>query len=178
MPGPHSTTLRRRPPAGVRAAVVAAALGGLAAPASAAAQLPTWIFDSAARPALTGLWRESVAARAERVACLAGTIGPDTVWITGAKPVPGKADSLGADPEPSLAACRAPEWIGTVHTHIRSTDDPHGVGRFSPGDRAMMSEWAIRWGRKGAFCVLYTATGAHCELYPPGKPGRVIPAPE
>lgn len=158
--------------------MLGAALGALALPRPAAAQLPTWIVDSAARPALAALWRESVAARAERVACLAGTIGRDTVWISGAKPVPSKADSLEADPEPSLAQCGAPAWIGTVHTHIRSTDDPRGVGRFSPGDRAMMSEWVIRWGRKGAFCVLYTATGAHCEVYPAGRSPREIPAPE
>lgn len=160
------------------ATVFAAVLFALALAPPATAQLPTWIVDSAARPTLTRLWRESVAGRAERVACLAGTIGRDTVWITAAKPVPGKADSLGADPTPSLAQCGTPAWIGTVHTHIRSTDDPQGVGRFSPGDRAMMSEWAIRWGHKGAFCVLYSATGAHCEVYPPGRPPREIPAPE
>jgi hypothetical protein len=150
--------------------VVAGLVGVTATPAPA--QLPTWVVDSAARPALTALWRESVSARAERVACLAGSIGADTVWITGASEVPGAADSLGAVAEPSLARCGAPKWMGTVHTHIRSTDDTASVNRFSPGDRAMMSEWAIRWGRKGAFCILYSAKGAHCELYPPGQPAH------
>jgi hypothetical protein len=161
----------------VAAALVASVLG-IGGPPTAVAQLPTWIIDSAARPALTALWRESISARAERVACLGGVIGTDTVRITGAMMVPGAADSLGAGAEASLAACGTPRWIGTVHTHIRSTDDPQGVNRFSPGDRAMMSEWAIRWGRKGAFCILHDAKAAHCEVYPPGGPPRETPAPE
>ena len=126
---------------------------------------------------LQRLWRESLAARAERVACLGATLGADTVWLTAAAPVTTTADSLGAGAEASLAQCAPPRWIGTVHTHIRSTDDPEPVARFSPGDRAVMSAWADRWGRKGAFCILYTPKAAHCEVYPAGTPLRALPPP-
>jgi hypothetical protein len=140
------------------------------------AQLPTWVIEQPARPALSALWQASSRARAERVACLAGRIGPDTVWITGAAPVVTRgADSLTAEGEPSLAQCRPPGWIGTVHTHVRSTDDPEPVNRFSPGDRAQMSEWARRWGRAGAFCLLHSAEGAHCEVYPWRPPRTTAP---
>ncbi len=156
---------------------VGAALVAAAAPAPAHAQLPTWIIDSAAGPALKRLWQESEAARAERVACLGGTIGADSVWVTAAAPVTTTADSLGAAAEASLEQCAPPRWIGTVHTHIRSTDDSEPVARFSPGDRAVMSAWVERWGRKGAFCLLHSSKAAHCEVYPPGAPAREMPAP-
>lgn len=160
-------------------AVVAAVTWGLVAtPRPVGAQLPTWIIDSAARPVLAGLWRESVAARAERVACVGGQIGSDTVRITSAAPVVTRGDSLGAGAEASLAACGPPRWIGTVHTHIRSTDDTEPVARFSPGDRAVMSEWVKRWGRPGAFCILHSPRGAHCEVYPWSGPRREVPAPD
>ncbi len=131
------------------------------------AQLPTWVVEAPARPVLTALWQASISARAERVACVSGRIGRDTVWISGgARVVMSGADSLTAEGEPSLVQCGPPRWIGTVHTHIRSTDDPDPAPRFSPGDRAQMSAWVRRWGRPGAFCVLYSAEGAHCEVYP------------
>jgi hypothetical protein len=170
LPGPAGRAER-----GVRLAWVAVALSG--APGAVRAQLPTWVIDSTAGPVLKQLWQESVAARAERVACLGGTIGPDTVWITAAAPVATTADSLGAGAEASLAQCAPPRWIGTVHTHIRSTDDSEPVARFSPGDRAVMSAWVERWGRKGAFCLLHSPKAAHCEVYPAGVPPREIPAP-
>jgi hypothetical protein len=150
-------------------ALILIGLAELAHPSLSAAQLPTWIIEAPARPALSALWRTSVAARAERVACIGGRIGSDTVWITGAEPVQtAGADSLAAEGEPSLAQCGPPRWIGTVHTHVRSTDDPEPAARFSPGDRAQMSEWARRWGRPGAFCVLHSPQAAHCEVYPWG----------
>ncbi len=144
-------------------------VGGIlaAGAAPAAAQQPTWVIEAPARPALSALWRASVTARAERVACLSGRIGSDSVWITGAAPVVTRgADSLTAEGEPSLAQCRPPQWIGTVHTHIRSTDGSEPADRFSPGDRAQMSEWSRRWSRAGAFCLLHSAQAAHCEVYP------------
>src|SRR5512142_2732812 len=149
-----------------------AALAAAAAPGTARAQLPTWVIDSTAGPVLRQLWRESLAARAERVACLGGTLGPDTVWITAAAPVATTADSLGAGAEASLAQRAPPRWIGTVHTHIRSTDDAEPVARFSPGDRAVMSACVERWGRQGAFCLLHSPKAAHCEVYPAGVPPR------
>jgi hypothetical protein len=146
---------------------------------AARAQLPTWIVEKTARPALSALWKSSVAARAERVACLSGRVGRDSVWIAGAAPVlTAGADSLTAEGEPSLAQCGPPRSIGIVHTHIRSTDDPEPAPRFSAGDRAQMSEWVRRWGRPGAFCVLYSAEGAHCEIYPwRGPRDSVLPSP-
>jgi hypothetical protein len=42
---------------------------GATAPGAAQAQLPAWVIDSSAGPALKQLWQESDAARAERVAC-------------------------------------------------------------------------------------------------------------
>jgi hypothetical protein len=142
------------------------------------AQLPTWVVQPPARSALTALWQASLAARAERVACLGGRIGRDTVWISGGEPVTTHgADSLTAEGEPSLAQCGPPRWIGTVHTHIRSTDDPDPAPRFSAGDRAQMSEWVRRWGRPGAFCVLHSAQGAHCEVYPWRGPRDSTPQP-
>jgi len=147
-------------------------------PRAGGAQLPSWIVETPARRPLSALWQSSVAARAERVACLSGRIGRDTVWISGATPVVvAGADSLTAEGEPSLAQCGPPNWIGTVHTHIRSTDDPDPAPRFSPGDRAQMSEWVRRWGRPGAFCVLYSSEGAHCEVYPWRGPRDSTPPP-
>ncbi len=153
------------------------AIGATVCPVVVQAQLPTWVIDSAARPVLKQLWASSVAAPAERVACLAGSIAPDTVWITDAMLLAGAGESLGAGGEASLAECGPPRWIGTVHTHIRSTDDPEPVARFSPGDRAVMSTWASRWGRKGAFCILHSATAAHCEVYPAGTQAREVVPP-
>ncbi len=165
-----------RSPGAVRAAL---ALVLATLPVSLIAQLPTWVVEPGAGPVLEELWRESVAARAERVACLGGVVGRDTVRITSAEPLPLEgADSLHAHAAASVARCGPPRWIGTAHTHVRSTDDPEPAGRFSPGDRAVMSEWSRRWGRAGAFCVLYSPKAAHCEVYPAARPARAVPAPE
>src|ERR1043166_5936259 len=73
------------------------------------AQLPTWVVEAPARPVLTALWQASISARAERVACVSGRIGRDTVWISGGAPVvTSGADSLTAEGEPSLAQCGPP----------------------------------------------------------------------
>ncbi len=106
---------------------------------------------------------------------MGGSIAGDTVFLVRVKLLPdGESDSLTAGAEASLGECAAPEWIGTVHTHVRSTDSEEPVARFSPGDRAVMSEWARRYERAGAFCVLYSRKGAHCEVWPPRKPPRVV----
>jgi hypothetical protein len=116
---------------------------------------------------LASLWTESLAAREERVGCLGGRITPDTVHVDSARALPtATVDSLSADGRPSIEGCGLPAWFGSVHTHIRSTDDTSPVARFSPGDRTVMSLWVERWGRRGAFCVLHSAHAAHCELYP------------
>lgn len=90
------------------------------------------------------------------------------MYVDSARVLPtGTVDSESADGRPSIEGCGLPLWFGSVHTHIRSTDDPAPVGRFSPGDRTVMSLWVERWGRRGAFCVLHSEHDAHCELYPP-----------
>ena len=86
----------------------------------------------------------------------------------------GESDSLTASAQASLGECAAPEWMGTVHTHVRSTDSDDPAPRFSPGDRTVMSEWSKRNRRAGAFCVLYSRKGAHCEVWPSRAEPRVV----
>ncbi len=149
-----------------RRRILAASLGCLLLQAHA----PAWTFAPSSRPALRLLWEESTRGRRERVACLGGTMTEDSVVVTNIKPIPSDdADSLSASGVLSIQECGPPDWMGTVHTHVRSTDDSLPARRFSPGDRVVMSEWARRWGGQGAFCVLYSERGAHCEVYPPRR---------
>jgi hypothetical protein len=135
----------------------------------------SWQLSDVAKAGFRQLWDTSVAERRERVACLGGVITDDTVHIARVLLLPeGESDSLTASAEASLTECAAREWIGTVHTHVRSTDSDDPVARFSPGDRAVMSDWSTRYGRPGAFCVLYSAKGAHCEVWPPRSAPRVV----
>ena len=122
-----------------------------------------------AKLALQQLWATSLTTRREQVACLGGTIGQDTVAVTRVRLLDESSDSLTASAQVSLATCAPPEWIGTVHSHVRSTDDDTPASRFSPGDRAVMSEWASRWGGRGAFCLVYSERNMHCEVYPPRR---------
>jgi hypothetical protein len=134
----------------------------------ASARRDTWQVSNAAKAGFQTIWTTSVHERRERVGCMGGTIQGDTVIVVRVKLLPeGRSDSLTAAAETSLGACAAPEWIGTVHTHVRSTDSEEPAPRFSPGDRAVMSEWTKRYQRAGAFCVLYSSKGAHCEVWPP-----------
>ncbi|HEU5168920.1 MAG TPA: hypothetical protein VFU46_00195 [Gemmatimonadales bacterium] len=143
--------------------------------AGAGAGLPAWLLSVEAKATLRELWETSAAAHRERVACLGGAVGDDTVRITRARILDGvQSDSLNASAGASIERCAPPEWVGTVHTHVRSTDDDVPAPRFSPGDRAVMSEWSRRHGRAGAFCVLYSARGAHCEVYPPREEPRML----
>jgi len=142
------------------------AMAGGAPPSQAV--LPAFVVARSAKPGLSRLWARSLATRRERVACLGGTVASDTVRVERVLAVEAAdADSLTAGAWRSITECAPPRWIGTVHTHVRSTDDPSPAPRFSPGDRAVMSEWSRRWGRAGAFCVLYSERSAHCEVYPP-----------
>lgn len=122
-----------------------------------------------AKLALQQLWATSLTTRREQVACLGGTLGPDTVLVTRIKPVNEPSDSLNASADLSLAACSPPEWMGTVHSHVRSTDDDAPAGRFSSDDRSVMSAWTRRWGGQGAFCLVYSERNMHCEVYPPHR---------
>jgi hypothetical protein len=150
-------------------------LVSLAGFAAAPGTAESWRLSDDARAGFREIWAASVAERRERVGCMGGTLFRDTVYIERVRVLPvGESDSLTASADISLAACAAPEWIGTVHTHVRSTDSDEPVARFSPGDRAVMSEWSKRHGRAGAFCVLHSAKGAHCEVWPPRTEPRVI----
>jgi hypothetical protein len=154
---------------------VAAGLFLAAAPLAAQGQ-PGWSLGPGVADSLQRIWQLSLAERREQVACLSGAVAADTVRITLVLPLDVPAtDSLTASAEESLAGCGPPQWIGTVHSHLRSTDSESPVNRFSPGDRAVMSAWRSRWGRRGAFCVVYSDRGMHCEVWPPpvGEAPRV-----
>ena len=135
----------------------------------------SWQLSDAAKAGFSTIWAASLEERRERVGCLGGSIEGDTVYLVRVKLLPDeRSDSLTAAAENSIEECGAPEWMGTVHTHVRSTDSEEPAPRFSPGDRAVMSEWAKRYRRAGAFCVLYSPKGAHCEVWPPRTAPRVV----
>ena len=76
-------------------------------------------FEPSATPELHRLWEASLSAKAERVACLAGSIEADTVRISGVFPLEaGPSDSLGVSAAASLETCGPPSWRGTVHTTL------------------------------------------------------------
>jgi hypothetical protein len=121
-------------------------------------------FSREAGAALGGLWKASLAAREERVACLASTIRNDTVFVSRIDPVePEEADSMGISATASIERCGPPEWSGTVHTHIALYTDDSPSTRFSAQDRTAMRLWYDRWHADGVFCLIYSAHNAHCE---------------
>jgi hypothetical protein len=118
----------------------------------------------AAAEAMRALWRASVAARAEQVACLASVEDGDTLRITRVEPVTAGADSLAVSAGASLELCGPPTWQGTVHTHIAQAPGQHPYALFSGADRGVMLMWWQRWKRDGTFCLLFTPEQAHCEI--------------
>jgi hypothetical protein len=125
-------------------------------------------FDAAAQPKLHRLWESSSRAKAERVACLAGSIDGDTVLITRVEPLePAFADSLGVSARASLDTCGPPEWSGTVHTHVALRDGRQPYSLFSGADRGIMMLWWRRWKADGIFCLLYSAQEVICEIEGP-----------
>lgn len=138
--------------------------------AYAPAPLPTaFHFEPTARPALHRLWQESIAVKAERVACLAGRIESDTVRITDVHALqPGYSDSLGISAGTSLEVCGPPSWRGTVHTHVALRDGRQPYSLFSGADRGIMMLWWRRWKVDGIFCLLYSAEEVICEIEGPG----------
>jgi hypothetical protein len=113
---------------------------------------------------LGALWQASLAARQERVACLASNIRNDTVFVTRIDPLEAEgADSMGASATASIERCGPPEWSGTVHTHIALYTDESPSARFSAQDRTAMRLWYDRWHADGVFCLVYSAHDAHCE---------------
>jgi endonuclease YncB( thermonuclease family) len=61
-----------------------------------------------AQAALRALWHASVAARAERVACLASAVDGDTLRITRVNPLTVGADSLAVSAGSSIELCGPP----------------------------------------------------------------------
>jgi hypothetical protein len=145
----------------IRWAVVALALLAL----GATARRPrAFRFQPDAQTELRRLWVASSGVKAERVACLAGDIRRDTVLVTRILPLTDRADSLGVSARQSLETCSPPRWQGTVHTHVALYDGERPYSRFSGADRGVNRLWWRRWNAEGMFCVLYSQTGAYCEI--------------
>ena len=117
-----------------------------------------------AQAALRSLWRASMAARAERVACLASVVDGDTLRITRANPLTAGADSLAVSAGSSIELCGPPEWQGTVHTHIALAEGQRARAQFSGADRGVMLMWWQHWQVDGTFCLLSAENEAHCEI--------------
>jgi hypothetical protein len=124
-------------------------------------------FDATARPELHRLWQTSVSAKAERVACLAGSIDSDTVLISEVFPLEVPSDSMGVSAAESLHLCGPPRWRGTVHTHVALRDGRLPYSLFSGADRGIMMLWLKRWKEDGIFCLLYSAEEVICEIEGP-----------
>ena len=130
-------------------------------------------FEPSARPELHRLWDASLSAKAERVACLAGSIDGDTVRISRVFPLEvGNSDSLGVSAGASLDICGPPSWRGTVHTHVALRDGRRPYSLFSGADRGIMMLWWRRWRDDGIFCLLYSAEEVICEIE--GPQGAVL----
>lgn len=130
-------------------------------------------FEPSARPELHRLWERSLSAKAERVACLAGSIDGDTVRISRVLPLEVSAsDSLGVSAGASLDTCGPPSWRGTVHTHVALRDGGRPYSLFSGADRGIMMLWWRRWREDGIFCLLYSAEEVICEIE--GPQGAVL----
>ncbi len=143
---------------------VAAAAASHASAQTGRAPHGTFRFSHEAGTGLQALWQESLAAREERVACLASTIRNDTVFVTRISMVKSdEADSLGISATASVEQCGPPVWSGTVHTHIALYSDSLPSARFSAQDRTAMRLWYDRWHADGVFCLIYSARDAHCE---------------
>jgi hypothetical protein len=149
-----------------RARFISALLLIAAALPATAQQRPggTFRFSPEAGAGLQALWRESVAAKEERIACLASTIRHDTVFVTRISALmPEDADSMGISAIRSVDECGPPTWSGTVHTHIALYTDSLPSTRFSAQDRTAMRLWYDRWHADGVFCLIYSKRDAHCE---------------
>lgn len=120
--------------------------------------------EPVAQMALRELWSASVAAKAERVGCLASVVDGDTLRITRVLLLEAGADSLAVSARASLEMCGPPEWQGTVHTHIPLADGQRPYALFSGADRGVMLMWWQRWRADGTFCLLYAENEAHCEI--------------
>jgi hypothetical protein len=141
-----------RPSALKLALVGLLALGALAAGRRAPR---AFRFEPDAVAELRQLWSASLAARTERVACLAGEMRSDTMRVTRILPISAGSDSLYVAARSSLEECAPPAWRGTVHTHVALRPDGRPYSVFSGADR---------WQTDGVFCVVFSSQDAYCEL--------------
>jgi hypothetical protein len=157
-----------------RRGIAFSALAILLLAAGSLGPVPTaFRFDLDARPLLHELWQSSLAAKAERVACLAATIEGDTVRISDVLPLdPARSDSLGVAASASLETCGPPRWHGTVHTHVALRDGLRPYSLFSGADRGVMMLWWQHWRVDGTFCLLYSENDVICEIE--GPEGAVL----
>jgi len=139
------------------------------------------------RPVLQRLWRESVKANREMIACIGGDRDGDTFRISRAAPLEALVpapDSVAGKPEfssdsvsvsryltdVSIATCRPPRWVGTVHTHSARQDDLR-YPKFSSDDRTVISRWHERWRHESVFCVLFAYDRVpYCEYREGARP--------
>jgi hypothetical protein len=152
--------------AGALAALGAGAAGPAAAQTDSTERgpQPGFRFNPEAGIGLRALWEESVAAKAERVACLGASVRNDTVFVSRILALPPQeADSMSISSTASIERCGPPEWAGTVHTHVAPYAGDLPSTRFSAQDRGVMRRWYERWRADGVFCVVYSARDAHCE---------------
>jgi hypothetical protein len=145
-----------------------------------AAVQPKFRFTHAAGQALRALWDSSVAAKAERAACLGARVRGDSVVVERVLPLLSQdADSMGISAQESIDKCGPPQWSGTVHTHVALYTEEAPSRRFSGQDRVAMSLWYDRWHADGVFCVVWSEHDAHCEAdgVAGGPRSRPRPAP-
>jgi hypothetical protein len=129
-----------------------------------AAVQPKFRFTPAAGKTLRALWDSSVAAKAERAACLGAMVRGDSVVVERVLPLmPQDADSMGISAQESIDECGPPQWSGTVHTHVALYTEEAPSRRFSGQDRVAMSLWYDRWRADGVFCIVWSERDAHCE---------------
>jgi hypothetical protein len=135
-----------------------AAIAPSAAPTASRFTMSADVIDS-----LRALWALSIAERQEEVACLGGTVDSGRVTITRMMVLRhAVADTFTIGAGESIERCGAPEWLGTVHTHIaRLNGQPYIT--FSGADRGVMAIWRNRWNALGVFCLLYDADKGWCE---------------
>lgn len=155
-------------PSANRALLACLCIAGFAAPLAAqddtGPSRGTFRFSKEAGRGVHALWLSSVAAREERVACLAASVRSDTVFVSAIAALdPEDADSMGISAIASVEQCGPPQWAGTVHTHIALYTDDRPSTKFSAQDRIAMRLWYDRWHSDGVFCVIYSEEHAHCE---------------
>jgi hypothetical protein len=90
------------------------------------------------------------------------------VRVTRILALDGWADSLGVSAARPIEVCGPPGWQGMVHTHVALYDGQRPYSTFSGADRGVNRIWWRRWNTEGMFCVVYSTTGAYCELDGPG----------